>query len=118
MNKQDKQLEKQLIKQLTNCCEDFKTQVEGFNWLTHLINFSNVNQSIKIICVFETNDNIDTATQTKQITMMRNDINKVLLALNIKIKKIEKHIVMDSEENCNNHHNGNWQNRFSRFQQH
>lgn len=113
MNKQDKQLEKQLIKKLTENCEDFKSIINGFSWLTHTLNFSNVNQSIKIICVFDTNEAIAIATQKKHITVIRNEIINTLNTLKITLKKPSKQIVIDSEENCDVSHNGNWQKRLS-----
>lgn len=113
MNKQDKKFEKALIKALTLCCENFKIDVEGFQWLTHSLNFSNIEQSIKVICVFDTNDAINNAITHDQITYISNVLVACLKDLGININKPAKHIIFDSEENCDLSHAGNWQKRLN-----
>lgn len=113
MTKNDKKFEKELIKVLTLCCEEFKVNIEGFEWLTHTLNFSNIAQSIKVICVFENNDALNNAIDKDELTQMSNNIVTCLKDLGITIKKPTKHIIFDSEENCTSSHQGNWQKRLS-----
>lgn len=113
MNKQDKKFEKELIKALTLCCEEFKTKVSGFEWLTHTVNFSNIAQSIKIICVFKDNGTLEDAKEKDELTYMTNTLVDCLMDLGITLKKPPKHIRFDSEENCDLSHEGNWQKRLN-----
>jgi len=113
MNKQDKKLEKELIKALTICCEKAKEDVDGFLWLTHTLNFSNIAQSIKIICVFNDNNHLNTAIENDELTTVTHDIAHCLTSVGITLKKPAKHIKFDSEEACELSHQGNWQQRLS-----
>ncbi|XPF95436.1 Fis family transcriptional regulator [Colwellia sp. RE-S-Sl-9] len=99
MNKQDKKFEKELIKALTICCEEFKTMVSGFEWLTHTVNFSNIAQSIKIICVFKDSATLEDAKEKDELTHMTHSLIACLNNLGISIKKPAQHIRFDSEEN-------------------
>ena len=114
MNKRDKQLEKKLINALTADCETFKASINGFSWLTHLINFSAI-ENITIICVFDTNEQLQFAVEHNQTDMMIKTITATLKTVGIIIKKPNKQIKMDSEENCDLSHQGNWQKRFKQI---
>jgi hypothetical protein len=113
MNKNDKKFEKKLIQVLTLCCEEFKDKVKGFEWLTHIVDFSNITQSIKIVCVFDNNDTLNSAINKDELTRMSHNIVSCLKDLGITLKKPAKHIVFDSEENCNLSHQGNWKKRLN-----
>jgi len=107
MNKQQKKFEKELISALTLCCEQFKEDVDGFLWLTHTLNFSNIAQ------VFENNHNVQHAIESGAITTITNSLTDCLKNVGITLKKPKKHITFDSEENCDLSHQGNWQKRLS-----
>ena len=113
MNKQDKKFEKELIKTLTQCCETFKEDIDGFTWLTHTLSFSNITQSIKVICVFESNNQLKQATENDELISISHTIENALKGLGITLKKATKHIKFDSEENCALSHDGNWQKRLN-----
>jgi len=113
MNKQERTLEKELIKSLTSCCESIKTEVDGFEWLTHTMKFANINQTIKIICIFDKQNHLEQAELNGKLALMSKAILKKLNNLNIKPVKTNKQILFDSEENCNLAHDGNWQQRLN-----
>ena len=114
MNKRDKQLEKKIITALTADCENFKSSIDGFSWLTHLINFS-AKENISIICVFDTNEQLQDAAKLNQTDMIIKTITATLKTMDVIIKKPYKQITMDSEENCNLSHKGDWQQRFKQI---
>ncbi len=55
MRKSDKKVENLIRNVLTEVCEDTLKGSDGFLWVTHTVQFSNFPQSLKIVCVFETN---------------------------------------------------------------
>ncbi len=55
MRKSDKKVENLIRNVLTEVCEDTLKGYDGFLWVTHTVQFSNFPQSLKIVCVFETN---------------------------------------------------------------
>lgn len=108
MRKTDKKLDNQIRIALTQVCETALKQIEGFEWLTHTVNYTQFPQSLKVVCVFDTNEQLTgylTSTQKQQLAEL---VKQELLSLNIKIKNIDKHIAYDTEENCTEQHNGNW----------
>ena len=108
MRKSDKKLDNQLRLVLTDVCEQALKEIEGFEWLTHQVNYSDFPNSIKVVCVFDTNEHLNDylASENKQHLMLL--VQKEFNNLNIKIKNINKHVFYDTEENCAAQDNGNW----------
>tara|TARA_R110002050_G_scaffold9504_1_gene32949 strand:- start:91476 stop:91817 length:342 start_codon:yes stop_codon:yes gene_type:complete len=108
MRRTDKKIDNQLRLALTDVCETALKEINGFLWLTHLVNYSNFPKSLKIVCIFDTDENLaDFLSQTNRkgfesLTQM------TLTEIDINLKKITNHISYDTEENCKRKHNGNW----------
>jgi hypothetical protein len=111
MRKMDKKIENQIRRVLTEVCDEALEKFRGFQWLTHLVNYANFPKSIKIICVFDTNDNLTTFMKEKRCHELNNIIQLKLLEIDINFKDITKHISYDSEEDCQKNHNGKWAER-------
>ena len=109
MKKSDKNFEKQLVTLLTSICEQHKTLTPGFSWLTHTVNFKNISNSLRIICVFNTEQQKIIADQEQRCEHMRADIIKAVKTLGVTITN--SMISFDSEESCEQSHQGNWQKR-------
>ena len=56
MKKTDKALENTIVKVLTHVCEQSLKEINGFQWLTHLVNYKDFPRSLTVICIFETQD--------------------------------------------------------------
>ena len=111
MKKSDKKFENELVKSLTVICEYYKSHIDGFSWLTHTINFSDINNSLSVTCIFENNQQLVLANRNQQNQQITDAIIKAVTALNIKIKNKKRLVKFDSEENCQETHQGNWQKR-------
>lgn len=109
MKKTDKKIDNAIIKVLTDVCETAKDNFDGFQWLTHFVDFNNVSSSLTVVCVFETNQQLDNADIEKICQL----INSQLLSINIKIKNIGAQVKFDTEEDCSKQHGGNWDKRFA-----
>ena len=112
MRKTDKKIDNQLRVALTDVCETALKQIDGFEWLTHLVNYANFPKSLQVICVFDTNQHLATFTANGGETGLTDLIQSKLNGIGIKLKNPSNHISYDSEENCSKEHNGNWANRF------
>lgn len=111
MRKTDKKLDNQLRAVLTDVCETALKEIKGFVWITHLVDYSHFPKSLKVICVFDTNENLaDFVSQTSQYNLELL-IQKQLAKIAVNIKKISDHISYDTEENCTVEHNGKWSDR-------
>ncbi len=114
MRKTDKKVDNQLSKVLTDVCETALKQFTGFQWLTHLANYSNFPKSLKVIYVFDTNDNLKSFMVSNGPHEISTLIHKNLFQIGININSITNHIEYDTEENCKNNNNGNWADRLSK----
>ncbi|WP_371185500.1 Fis family transcriptional regulator [Thalassotalea maritima] len=113
MRKSDKKIDNQLRQVLTDVCEMSLKDIHGFQWLTHTVNFSNFPSSLRIVCVFDTNENRQRYLSSEHKQRLQSRIKGEFDALGIALKHIAKHIVYDSEENCAEQHNGNWAKRLA-----
>lgn len=52
MKKSDKKLEKLLVNSLTDVCENTMKAINGFEWLTHHVNYNKFPESLMVLCVF------------------------------------------------------------------
>ena len=111
MRKSDKKLDNQIRSGLTDVCEAALKDLEGFQWLTHLVNFNNFPQSLKVICVFDTNDSLDNYLLSGKNDYIQSLIVSELQKLDISLKSVRNQILFDTEENCKSQHNGNWSKR-------
>ncbi len=112
MRKSDKKLEKSIVSALTAACEDDLKNYEGFQWLTHIVNFNSFPDSLSIICVFDTQKNLIKITGSNAVSDIKSAIESRLLSNNIKVKNIKRRIVFDTEDACENEHSGSWNRRF------
>lgn len=113
MRKTDKKIDNQLRLVLTDVCEIALKDIEGFQWLTHLVNYANFPESLRVISVFNTEESLNSFIQSSKNKELNSLIQFKLQDLNIKFKNISEHISYDTEETCNNEHDGNWTVRLS-----
>ena len=111
MTKTEKKIDNTLCKVLTCVCEDAKDEIQGFQWLTHTVNYANFPASLKIICVFDNNADIAQLTASKQDQHLHELLAQALNAVDVRLKNINKQVKFDSEENCTRDNAGNWAKR-------
>lgn len=111
MRKTDKKRDKQLGECLTQVCQHSLTQYNGFQWLTHIVNYAHFPKSLKIVCVFDTEHNLNIFLKSHHRQQLNSLIYQALFKLNINIRSIVSHISYDTEERCQKEHNGNWAKR-------
>ena len=109
MRKTDKKRENALRQALTEACETALEKYEGFQWLTHFVNYSDFPASLSIVCVYDTNAHL--AKTDKE--GMRALIKEKLASIDIKMNDSHQQVRFDTEENCNNDNDGKWNKRFS-----
>ena len=111
MKKTDKTLENTLVTLLTNVCEQSLKSLEGFQWLTHLVNYKDFPRSLTIICVFDTQDQVSKLITSPNHEYLVRMIVEQLKSAGIQLPNAQKQIQFDSEEACNLEHAGKWNRR-------
>ena len=113
MKKTDKKIDNQICQVLTKVCEVVKLEVQGFQWLTHLVNYNQFPSSLSVICIFDTNIDLEQARQQMKDQFIVSLIKNELGQINISFKDISRHVSFDTEEACETEHNGKWHKRFN-----
>ncbi|AQS39733.1 hypothetical protein Sps_04648 [Shewanella psychrophila] len=111
MRKSDKKIENNLRQSLTQVCELALEQVVGFEWITHLVNYDKFPQSLRIVCVFNTNAELSVAIANKQDDFLIGLIQQELAKVPIKISDLNSRVSFDTEEKCSKQDEGNWSRR-------
>lgn len=105
MRKTDKKVDNNLRQVLIEVCEIALEEFNGFQWLTHLVSYSNFPKSLNIICVFDTNENFQHFLDAGERAVLTALIEKKLSEGRIKINNIFDHVSFDTEENGVNSNN-------------
>ncbi|WP_370979388.1 Fis family transcriptional regulator [Agaribacterium sp. ZY112] len=111
MRKTDKKLEKQLIKVLNEACNDALAQFQGFKWLTHSVRYSDFPASLSIICVFDTDENLELLYRVGGNAEFLDLIAQKLGLLPFTLQDVDRHVLFDTEETCHRENNGRWSER-------
>ncbi len=111
MRKSDKKIDNQLRLVLTEVCDKALKDIAGFQWLTHTVNYTNFPQTLKVTCVFDTNENLNSYLQLTLNYKLAAHIHAEFKGIGIDIKNIKHHVLYDTEENCDRQHNSNWADR-------
>ncbi|GAA0832522.1 hypothetical protein GCM10009112_19420 [Marinomonas arenicola] len=118
MKKSDKKLDKALREALTKVCDHLLGEVEGFVWLTHVVDFNRYPQSLKIVCVFEKEADVAELLSTQGDVLFYQCIEDELKGANLVIKNSRQSVSFDSEEACERSHKGRWNLRLKGIELH
>jgi hypothetical protein len=113
MRKTDKKIDNQLRTVLTDVCEVALKEIDGFLWLTHWVNYSDFPKSLKVVCVFDTNENLSSFMSQESRADLSTLIQAKLLGVNVKLKNMTDHILYDTEQNVEREHHGKWAGRLT-----
>lgn len=108
MRKTDKKREKMIVAALTEVCDVAQLKYQGFEWLTHFIDFDRYPDSLSIVCVYDTKENLVRTDRDGLCSL----IKEKLLAADIKLKDVKRQVSFDTEEQCLVEHGGKWNERF------
>ncbi|MBA6416531.1 Fis family transcriptional regulator [Colwellia sp. 6M3] len=113
MRKSDKKLDNQIVKALTQVCHSALEDIDGFEWLTHTVNFDNFPESLKVVCIFDRNAKLAHYLKSDNKDSLTLMITKSLVDIGVELKNAQNQIELDSEENCTLYHGGNWRKRLA-----
>lgn len=110
---QRKKLEEALSDHLGKACKAAKEELAGFQWVTHVLDYSDVQNSIQVVWVFDTNENLATAMREGYDSYLAHLTARALEAAGLSISDVRQHLDFDSEEECTRVHGGDWQVRLT-----
>ena len=110
------QIERRLITSLTEACETAKSQIPGFAWLTHVVDYEAFPASLKVVWVFDTQASKDFALADGEARYMGELTAQALADAGVKARNGSAHVFFDSEEECQRSCGGNWPKRLAQKQ--
>nr|WP_235956060.1 hypothetical protein [Grimontia sedimenti] len=78
--------------------------------MTHFVNYDRFPNSLNIVCVFDTQENLALANQERFHQLIKDALDSI----DIKVKDMSKHVQFDTEENCEKENKGKWNVRFQK----
>ena len=97
MTKTEKKIEKSVIQELTRVCEIAKVDVDGFEWLTHTVDYEDFPRSLKVYCIFGSDMEIKQAIDSGKSELIHDLIRNEFELIDIVFKDISAHVVFDTE---------------------
>lgn len=94
MKKTDKKIHNQIIKALNLVCEIAKYEIDGFEWVSHTVNYQAFPHSLRIICHFKSVQHIqclDEGCDNKLRLLIQNSLE----AENILLSNVSRQIDFD-----------------------
>jgi hypothetical protein len=106
-------IERRLITTLTEACETAKGEIKGFTWLTHTADLNALTETLKVTWVFETLADrklaqVDAKARIFELTAIA--LNEAGIDLNLS----DRNVRLDSEEECQRIHGGDWQKHLAK----
>jgi len=98
MRKTDKKTDNQIRLFLTDICENFMKEFNGFQWLTHEADYRHFPETLKITLVFDRGDSLDDFLQSDARNQLMFMIQQELSRIPVKLPSVENHIAYATEQ--------------------
>ncbi|MCQ2990433.1 hypothetical protein NLO72_14500 [Pseudomonas tremae] len=106
--------ERQLVTALTQACETAKSEMPGFVWLTHEVDYAAFPSSLQVVWVFDTLADKNAALSHALDKRMIELTGEAFAEAQLSVAKVSAHVHVDSEEECIRDNGGDWQQRIRR----
>lgn len=101
-------LERELARALTWACELAKSEIIGFEWLTHRVDYDRFPESLIVTWVFDSDRHMNAALASQSKARMQALTQAAFEEIGITVLDITAHVEVDSEERCASVHGGDW----------
>jgi hypothetical protein len=101
-------IERELVRALTWACETAKSEIAGFEWLTHRVDYERLADSLVVTWVFDSDASMNAALASQDKQRMQALSQAAFDDVGISVSTTAVHVEFDSEERCNAQHGGDW----------
>ncbi|QXI25537.1 hypothetical protein [Pseudomonas vanderleydeniana] len=105
--------ERLLVATLTEACETAKSEIVGFGWLTHEVDYAVFPASLQVIWVFDTQLEQRQALAAGLDARMLELTSIALVDAGVTLDRLAAHVHFDSEEACLRENAGDWSRRIA-----
>ena len=106
-------IERELVRALTWACETAKSEITGFEWLTHRVDYERLSQSLVVTWVFDSDASMNAALASQDKLRMQALTQAAFEDVGVSVSAIAAHVEFDSEERCDAQHGGDWTARLN-----
>ncbi|SDW48470.1 hypothetical protein SAMN05444064_10414 [Pseudomonas syringae] len=106
--------ERRLISALTQACETAKSELPGFCWLTHEVDYATFPASLQVVWVFDSLANKHAALACAMDERMIELTREAFDEAQVSVANVSAHVHVDAEEECLRENGGDWQQRIRR----
>ena len=106
-------IERELVRALTWACETAKSEIAGFEWLTHRVDYERLADSLVVTWVFDSDVSMHAALARQDTLRMQALTQEAFDDIGISVSAIAAHVEFDSEERCAAQHGGDWSARLN-----
>ncbi|KPB72347.1 hypothetical protein ACKUFS_11000 [Pseudomonas cannabina] len=106
--------ERRLVTALTQACETAKSELPGFCWLTHEVDYAAFPASLQAVWVFDTLANKHAALACAMDERMIELTREAFDEAQVSVANVSAHVHVDSEQECLHENGGDWQQRIRR----
>jgi len=92
MRKTDKKIDNNICRVLTDVCDFALENVEGYQWITHTVNYNAFPSSLLITCAFATKEDVNRLEEDNERLLLIKLICDKLNEIEIKINNVNKQI--------------------------
>ena len=110
-------MDRELTRALTWACESAKSEIVGFEWLTHCVDYDRFPDSLMVTWVFDNEHNRRAALAGPCSQTMHNLTYAAFEEAGIAVADIRRHVEWDSQERCTSAHGGDWTLRLNSWRQ-
>ncbi|WBA09730.1 Fis family transcriptional regulator [Salinivibrio kushneri] len=96
MRKTDKKYDKAIREALTEVCELTMENIEGFEWLTHEVNYQRFPQSLTVRLMFKDQQTLAGFERSDDYQAVVSDVQSRLAAAGVTLKNINRHVELDT----------------------
>lgn len=106
-------IERELVRALTRACETAKSEIPGFEWLTHRVDYQRFPTSLMVTWVFDRDASMNTAIGSQAKGRIEGLTLAAFEEIGIVVTNAATHVAFDSQERCTSAHGGDWDARLS-----
>ena len=113
LSRNHSRIDRELTQELTWACEQAKSEISGFEWLTHQVDYTRIPYRLVVTWVFDSEANRLAASVGGTNALIQDLTVAAIGQAGIARSDITLSVARDSEERCATQHGGDWAARLN-----
>ncbi|MBA1243740.1 hypothetical protein [Pseudomonas japonica] len=113
LSRNHSRIDRELTRELTWACEQAKSEISGFEWLTHQADYSRLPYRLAVTWIFDSDVNRLAASVGVTNALIQDLTVAAIQQAGIARSDIRLTVALDSEQRCATQHGGDWAARLN-----